>query len=91
LPAEAAYDGTQLWLDGLINGTDPNHEEYLGDIEDSDQRMVEVLPFGFRSRRRPQSALGPVDRAAEANVTRGWQDKLSGRCQYELAVVSCIC
>lgn len=29
------------WVEGLINGTDPEHVEYWGDCQDRDQRMVE--------------------------------------------------
>lgn len=29
------------WVQGLINGTDPNHVEYWGDCSDRDQRLVE--------------------------------------------------
>jgi hypothetical protein len=29
------------WVRGLINGTDPDHEEYWGDCGDRDQRLVE--------------------------------------------------
>ncbi len=31
-----------LMLEGLKNGTDPEHEEYWGDLHDKDQRMVEM-------------------------------------------------
>ena len=29
------------WVKGLVNGTDPDHEEYWGDCGDRDQRLVE--------------------------------------------------
>lgn len=29
------------WIRGLVNGTDPLHEEYWGDCKDRDQRLVE--------------------------------------------------
>ena len=35
-----------LWREGMINGTDPEHEEYWGEIGDSDQRMVEMAVIG---------------------------------------------
>lgn len=40
------YDAT-LWVEGLKSGTDPNHKEYFGASENSDQRMVEQCPIGF--------------------------------------------
>jgi len=36
-----------LWREGIINGTDPNHEEYWGDIGPFDQRMVEMAVMGM--------------------------------------------
>lgn len=41
------YPAVSLWRDGLINGTDPEHPEYWGHVEDSDQRMVEMCPIGY--------------------------------------------
>lgn len=35
-----------LWKEGIIHGTDPNHEEYWGDIGPYDQRMVEMAVMG---------------------------------------------
>jgi len=29
------------WVKGLVNGTNPDHEEYWGDCRDRDQRLVE--------------------------------------------------
>lgn len=41
------YPAVSRWRDGLINGTDPEHPEYWGHVEDSDQRMVEMCPIGY--------------------------------------------
>jgi len=35
-----------LWREGIINGTDPAHGEYWGDLHSSDQRMVEMAVIG---------------------------------------------
>jgi hypothetical protein len=35
------------WMEGLANGTDPNHPEYWGDIGPFDQRMVEMAAMGM--------------------------------------------
>ncbi len=37
----------RLWREGLINGSDPSHPEYWGDIRDTDQRMVEMAVIGM--------------------------------------------
>ena len=36
-----------LWREGIIHGTDPEDEEYWGDIGDFDQRMVETAVIGM--------------------------------------------
>lgn len=41
---------TPLWadfLEGIRHGTDPQHHEYWGDLEDNDQRCVEMAVFGL--------------------------------------------
>lgn len=35
------------YKDGIINGTNPSHEEYWGDIKDVDQRSVEMVPVAL--------------------------------------------
>lgn len=37
----------EAWQQGLIHGTDPAHPEYWGEIEDIDQRMVEMAVMGM--------------------------------------------
>ena len=37
----------QLWKEGIIHGTDPDHPEYWGDIHGFDQRMVEMAVIGM--------------------------------------------
>lgn len=32
---------------GILNGTDPNHPEYWGDLGDYDQRIVEMVPISI--------------------------------------------
>jgi len=33
------YEGTDLWVEGLRNGTNPEHPEFWGWMRDLDQRM----------------------------------------------------
>jgi len=39
------------WVRGLVNGTDPDHEEYWGDCGNRDQRLVEQAAIVHHSRR----------------------------------------
>lgn len=41
------YEGTELWIEGLKRGVDPESEEFWGWPRDNDQRMVEMCPLGF--------------------------------------------
>lgn len=41
------YPGASRWASGLRNGTNPNSEEFWGDMKDKDQRMVECSAIGF--------------------------------------------
>ncbi|MCJ1306860.1 hypothetical protein MMC25_000504 [Agyrium rufum] len=42
-----SFEGTEQFVDGLRNGTNPEHPEYWGLARDLDQRMVEMCPIGF--------------------------------------------
>jgi hypothetical protein len=78
LAGGAPYASTHLWLDGLINGTDPSHPEYLGDIEDLDQRMVEFCPLGFALAVAPHAFWDPLTPSQKANVTT-WLGSINGK------------
>lgn len=39
---QEAEEWLSLYRDGIVHGTDPDHEEYWGDLGDYDQKMVEM-------------------------------------------------
>ncbi|KAF2834322.1 hypothetical protein M501DRAFT_944377 [Patellaria atrata CBS 101060] len=47
LAGGSKYSGTQRFVNGLVNGTDPESPEFWGYMEDIDQRMVEACPIGY--------------------------------------------
>lgn len=47
LAGGGTYDGTEKWIEGLRNGTNPDSDEYWGQSADSDQRMVEMCCIGY--------------------------------------------
>ncbi|KIP11634.1 hypothetical protein PHLGIDRAFT_83306 [Phlebiopsis gigantea 11061_1 CR5-6] len=47
LAGGSPYAGTERWVRGFESGTDPEHEEFWGDMRDRDQRMVECSAIGF--------------------------------------------
>ncbi|KFY11440.1 hypothetical protein V491_07209 [Pseudogymnoascus sp. VKM F-3775] len=47
LAGGGTYENTPRWIEGLKAGTNPESEEYWGQSEDSDQRMVEMCCIGW--------------------------------------------
>ena len=74
----ADYPEALRWRTGLINGTDPQHPEYWGDIEDSDQRMVEMCPIGYALAVAPHVLWEPLTESQKENVTR-WLGSINER------------
>ena len=66
----------QLWREGLINGTDPEHQEYWGDIGDTDQRMVEMAVIGMGLCFLPDRFYGELTPAQRENLYR-WLDQIN--------------
>ncbi|MBB6635151.1 DUF2264 domain-containing protein [Cohnella thailandensis] len=63
VPFLAGGGGSELWptcLRGIANGTNPEHEEYWGDIRDYDQRLVEMAAFGFALALIPEQIWEPL-------------------------------
>lgn len=42
-----AKEWQEIYLDGILHGTNPDHEEYWGDMFDFDQKMVEVAAIVY--------------------------------------------
>ena len=50
----------KLCLNGIINGTDPEHEEYWGKIEDYGQKLVETAAIGLTLVLAPNKIWDPL-------------------------------
>lgn len=70
----------QLWRDGLIHGTDPDHAEYWGDIGPYDQRMVEMAVMGMALCLIPDRFYGELTPAQQQNLYR-WLNQIN---QHEM-------
>ncbi len=70
----------QLWKEGIIHGTDPEHEEYWGDIGPFDQRMVEMAVMGMALCLIPERFYGELTPAQQENLFR-WLDQIN---HYEM-------
>ena len=66
--AGAAFDHWELYRRGLSNGTDPEHPEYWGEVNSTDQRMVELAAIGFALRLLPHLVWDPLPEQARINI-----------------------
>ncbi|MBU1307405.1 MAG: DUF2264 domain-containing protein [Alphaproteobacteria bacterium] len=62
------FDHWALYRQGLANGTDPEHPEYWGAVNSTDQRMVELAAIGFTMRMVPQLVWEPLEQKAKDNL-----------------------
>ena len=58
----------QLWREGIVHGTDPDHPEYWGDIGPFDQRMVEMAVMGMALCMIPDRFYYELPEAARRNL-----------------------
>ncbi len=65
-----------LWREGLINGTNPDHEEYWGDIGPFDQRMVEMAVMGMALCLIPDRFYHELNKQQQENLYR-WLDQIN--------------
>ncbi|KAL4750764.1 hypothetical protein BDW72DRAFT_108663 [Aspergillus terricola var. indicus] len=72
------YAEASRWRDGFIQGTDPESPEYWGDIEDLDQRMVEMCPIGFSLAVAPHVFWNPLTDKQKENIAR-WLASINER------------
>ncbi|KAH1495122.1 hypothetical protein LV164_006528 [Aspergillus fumigatus] len=72
------YAEAARWREGFISGTDPDHPEYWGDIEDMDQRMVEMCPIGFALAVAPHVFWDPLTDKQKENIAN-WLAQINAR------------
>ncbi|KAL3434727.1 hypothetical protein BDV09DRAFT_204580 [Aspergillus tetrazonus] len=72
------YAEASRWRDGFIQGTDPESPEYWGDIEDMDQRMVEMCPIGFSLAVAPHVFWNPLTDKQKENIAK-WLASINER------------
>lgn len=63
-----SYAGTNRWVNGFTNGSDPNGPEYWGDMRDKDQRMVECSAIGFSLAVAKEQVWDPLSEEAKENL-----------------------
>lgn len=68
LAGDFKYDAAKLWVEGVVNGTDPNCPEFWGSMENIDQRMVEACPIGFTLAIANKDFWDPLTEQQKRNV-----------------------
>lgn len=58
-----------LYRRGLVNGMDPDHPEYWGDVSDRNQRLVELAAIGFGLALVPHHLWNPLDKRGKDIVS----------------------
>ena len=72
------YEGTQDFVQGLRNGTNPQHAEFWGYAHDVDQRAVEMCPIAFALAIAPEQFWDPLTCEEQSNVAR-WLESINDR------------
>ncbi|KAH8083764.1 hypothetical protein BXZ70DRAFT_978971 [Cristinia sonorae] len=78
LAGGGVYEGTERWVRGFDNGTNPDHPEFWGDMRNKDQRMVECSAIGFSlavAKEKIWDALSDNGRAHLESWLGGMNDK----------------
>lgn len=84
-PLTAGGKDSELWdiyLQGIKNGTNPQHEEYWGDITDYDQKMVETAALGVALALVPEKIWNPLS-DEEKNHFASWLYKMNEHKAWE--------
>ena len=64
------------WKQGIINGVNPEHPEYWGEVEDYDQRLVEMAVFGMGMALAPERFFFELPEAAQKNL-HAWLNQIN--------------
>jgi hypothetical protein len=73
-----AFEHWALYRQGLVNGMNPEHPEYWGEVADRNQRLVELAAIGLAMRLVPQHIFLPLsddDKAIVANYLLKARDR----------------
>ncbi|MFM9277153.1 DUF2264 domain-containing protein [Paenibacillus jiagnxiensis] len=85
VPLLAGGGESELWdicLCGLESGTNPDHEEYWGEVRDYDQRLVEMAALGFALLLIPERVWEPLSETARSNLYN-WLNQINGHPLYD--------
>ncbi|SPO04652.1 uncharacterized protein DNG_07337 [Cephalotrichum gorgonifer] len=70
--------GLSSWIEGVAAGVDPESPEYWGEIDDSDQRMVETESIAYALMLAPDVFLSGMDELVRGNLV-SWLRGIHGK------------
>lgn len=85
VPLLAGGGNHELWdtcLQGIINGTNPEHSEYWGEAQDYDQRLVEMAVLGMGLLLMPEQLWEPLN-ASEKQRLYDWMNQINTHPVYD--------
>ncbi len=81
VPLAAGGGDSDFWAicrEGLLNGTNPEHPEYWGDLGDIDQLAVEMPPIALAMALAPEQFWTPIAEAGQKQIV-SWMDQINHR------------
>jgi hypothetical protein len=72
-----AFDQWDLFVQGIVSGTDPSHPEYWEPVGNNDQRSVEMAALGFALAIAPEKLWDALPQTARANLAT-WLGGIQG-------------
>ena len=76
LSVHSTYDRWDLVRRGLVNGTDPSHEEYWGEAGDGSQKHVEMASIGLGLALVPEQLWEPLSESERERLVR-WLNQVN--------------
>lgn len=73
--AQEWYD---IYIDGMINGTNPEHEEYWGEVADFSQMMVEMAALVVTISLSPEKFWKVLDKKQQENLYQ-WLNQINSK------------
>jgi hypothetical protein len=84
-PLAAGGRESDLWesfIQGVKNGTNPVYEEYWGDVNHYDQRLVEMAALGFSLALAPEKIWEPLNEQEKNNFSK-WLMQINNHNVYD--------
>ncbi|OMC65423.1 hypothetical protein BK126_22230 [Paenibacillus sp. FSL H7-0326] len=73
-----SWDGWEIYIRGLINGSDPGHADYWGDISSYDQKQVEIASIALLLILAPEHSWNRLDEVERIRLA-DWLNQTNAR------------